>query len=147
MEMVWGIVPLYFGWLLNEFTSNKASARTALQTGFSFIWASAQWLYPVFSKNGKMALADSNLLLAVNMIVTLLILVLGIIAFISGLRGKFPRYCRFLGHSRFSNYFAIAIYPIQAHALDWSWDRLFAIIIFAFPIWIILHFALMPVRK
>jgi hypothetical protein len=42
-ELIWGIVPLYFGWLLNELTSSKASYQTAVQTGFSFVWAGANW--------------------------------------------------------------------------------------------------------
>ena len=46
--LIWGIVPLYFGLLLNELTSDKASFRTAIQTGFSFLWAGAQWLWPFF---------------------------------------------------------------------------------------------------
>ncbi len=44
--MIWGIVPLYFALLLNELTSAKANFRTAIQTGFSFLWAGAQWVYP-----------------------------------------------------------------------------------------------------
>jgi hypothetical protein len=48
LELVWGIVPLYFGLLLNEMTSSKASFRTAIQTGFSFLWGGTQWLYPYF---------------------------------------------------------------------------------------------------
>jgi hypothetical protein len=39
--MIWGIVPLYFALALNELTSAKANFRTAIQTGFSFIWAAA----------------------------------------------------------------------------------------------------------
>ena len=35
--LIWGIVPLYFGLLLNELTSDKATFRTAHQTGFSFL--------------------------------------------------------------------------------------------------------------
>ena len=42
LALVWGIVPLYFGLLLNELTSSKADFRTAIQTGFSFLWAGAQ---------------------------------------------------------------------------------------------------------
>src|SRR5437870_11043844 len=38
------IVPLYFALLLNELTSTQANFRTAIQTGFSFLWAGAQWL-------------------------------------------------------------------------------------------------------
>lgn len=45
LELIWGIVPLYFGLLLNEMTSAKANFQTAVQTGFSFLWAGAQWLY------------------------------------------------------------------------------------------------------
>ena len=39
LELVWGIVPLYFALLLSELTSVKKSFRTAIQTGFSFLWA------------------------------------------------------------------------------------------------------------
>ena len=52
VEMIWGIVPLYFALLLNELTSTKANFRTAIQTGFSFVWAGAQWAYPYFKARG-----------------------------------------------------------------------------------------------
>lgn len=145
--MVWGIVPLYFGWLLNELTPGKANFRTALQTGFSFIWASLQWLYPHFSGQPMTGTKIVGMLLVVNMFVTFLVLGLGIVAFFSGLLKKFPPYGKFLGHTRFSNYFMIAIFPMQAHQPPWSWDRLAAIVIFAFPIWFLLHFGLKPLRK
>ena len=48
ISMIWGIVPLYFALLLNELTSSKANFRTAIQTGFSFLWAGLQWLWPYF---------------------------------------------------------------------------------------------------
>jgi hypothetical protein len=41
----------------------------------------------------------------------------------------------------------ITIYPIQAHYFVWTWDRLAAIAIFAVPVWLLLHFGLMPFRK
>ncbi len=47
-DLIWGIVPLYFGLLLNEMTPSKANFRTAIQTGFSFLWGGAQWLWPYF---------------------------------------------------------------------------------------------------
>jgi hypothetical protein len=68
------------------------------------------------------------------------------IALVSGLRRQYPRYCSFLGYTRFSNYFMITIYPMQAHALPWSWERLVAVALFAVPIWLVLHFGLMPLR-
>jgi hypothetical protein len=44
----------------------------------------------------------------------------------------------------------IAIYPIQAHnppwTLPWTWERLIVIALFAVPVWLVLHFGLMPVR-
>ena len=68
-------------------------------------------------------------------------------ALASGVRKKFPRHLRFIGHTRFANYFMIAIFPIQAHYLPWTWERLAAIVLFAVPIWLALHFGLMPVRN
>jgi hypothetical protein len=147
-ELIWGIVPLYFGWLLNELTSSKASFRTAVQTGFAFIWAAAQWLYQYGHRRPQYAPAISiDALLAVNMFVTLLVLVVGVLALVSGLRRKFPKHCQFLGHSRFAAYFMIAMFPMQAHYLGWSWDRLVAILIFAVPVWLLVHVGLMPLRK
>jgi hypothetical protein len=146
--LIWGIVPLYFALLLNEMTSAKASFRTAIQTGFSFLWAGVQWLYPYFRPHGPSGPhVEFNAMLPVNLLVTFLVLGLGALALISGLRRKYPKYCAFLGHTRFVNYFMITIYPIQTHYLPWTWERLLAIALFAFPIWLILHFGLMPLRR
>jgi hypothetical protein len=146
ITLVWGIVPLYFGLLLNELTSDKANFRTAIQTGFSFLWAGAQWLWPYFSH--QMNLPPIRVAtLPVNFLVTFLTIGLGVVALISGLRKRFPKYVRFLGHTRFANYFMITIFPIQAHYLVWTWERLAAIVVFAVPFWLVLHFGLMPVRK
>src|SRR5437868_3758346 len=143
--LIWGIVPLYFALLLNEMTSAKASFRTAIQTGFSFLWAGAQWLYPYFRPHGPRGPhVEFNAMLPINLLVTFLVLGLGALALISGLRRKYPRYCAFMGHTRFVNYFMITIYPIQTHYLPWTWERLISISLFALPIWLILHFGLMP---
>ena len=147
VALVWGIVPLYFALLVSELTSARKSFRTAIQTGFSFLWAGAQWLYLYHAAaaaraTGK-ALTGTQ---TINLVVTALVLVLGTVALYSGLRRHYPKYASFLGHTRFSNYFMIAIYPIQAHALSWTWNRLAAIIVFAVPIWLTLHFGLMPFR-
>ena len=147
MSLVWGVVPLYFALLLNELTSAKANFRTAIQTGFSFTWAAAQWVYPFFRTGHGRPEIQFNAMLPVNLFVTCLVLTLGVIALWSGLRGKFPKYCAFLGHTRFSNYFMITIFPIQTHYLAWNWDRLLVIVIFALPFWLLLHFGLMPFRK
>ena len=147
-DLIWGIVPLYFGWLLNELTSSKASFRTAVQTGFTFVWAAAQWLFQYTRKrNLDMPQISFDALLAVNMFVTVLVLAVGVLALLSGLRRKFPKYCNFLGHSRFAAYFLVAMFPMQANALRWTWDGLIAILIFAVPVWLLVHVGLMPVRK
>jgi hypothetical protein len=148
VSLVWGIVPLYFALLLNEMTSSKANYRTALQTGFSFVWAAVQWIYPYFRRHAPGGpTIEWNALLPVNLFVTVMVLVLGVLALYSGIRRHYPKYCAFLGYTRFSNYFMITIFPIQSHYLAWSWERLEAIVIFALPVWLLLHFGLMPVRK
>ena len=142
------IVPLYFALVLSELTTAKKSFRTAIQTGFSFLWAGTQWLC-LHIQNGALP-PDGEITLKgippVNLVVTVLVLMLGVAASYSGLRRRYLRYGSFLGHTRFSNYFMITIYPIQAHALEWTWKRLAAIVIFAVPVWLVLHVGLMPLR-
>jgi hypothetical protein len=145
ISLVWGIVPLYFGLLLNELTADKASFRTAIQTGFSFLWAGAQWLWPYFVPGEPRLVLTA--MLPINLLVTFLVIAAGAVALVSGLRGKFPKHLRFIGHTRFANYFMILIFPIQAHYLAWTWIRLLAIGLFAVPVWLLLHYGLMPLRK
>src|SRR5882672_12610451 len=79
--LIWGIVPLYFGLLLNELTSAKANFRTALQTGFSFLWAGAQWLWPYFVPHASHGhYLELNAMLPVNLLVTFLTIGLGVVA-------------------------------------------------------------------
>lgn len=148
VSLIWGIVPLYFGLLLNELNSSKASFRTAVQTGFSFLWAGAQWLYPFFKPHGPDGPhLELGAMLPIKMFVTFTVIALGALALFCGIRKKFPSSLRFLGYTRFSNYFMIAMFPLQASALKWNWDYLVAIVLFAVPVWLVLHFGLMPLRK
>ena len=145
--MIWGIVPLYFALLLNELTSSKANFRTAIQTGFSFLWAGAQWLYPYLKLRSSSGVPVAlRSMLPIHLFVTGLVLLLGVVALVSGLRRRYPKYCAFLGHTRFANYFMIMIFPIQSRALEWKWDYLAAIALFTAPVWLVLHFGLMPLR-
>jgi hypothetical protein len=147
IELIWGIVPLYFGLLLNELTSSKANFRTAIQTGFSFMWAGAQWLFPYFRARADGPHLQLGAMLPINLFVTFTVIGLGLVALVCGLRKKFPGYTRFLGYTRFANYFMIMIFPIQAQHLTWKWPYLIAIALFAVPVWLVLHFGLMPVRS
>jgi hypothetical protein len=144
VDLIWGIVPLYFALVVSELTSAKKSFPTAIQTGFSFLWAGAQWVYRHAHAASAPGLAGFP---PINLAVTTLVLVLGGVALYSGLRRRFPPYASFLGHTRFSNYFMISIFPIQAHVLEWTWKRLAVIVVFALPIWLVLHFGLMPFRR
>src|SRR5215469_13156754 len=147
VNMIWGIVPLYFALFLNELTSTKANFRTAIQTGFSFLWAAAQWFYFYAKANSTTNVsAVATNTRPINLFVTVMVFAFGLLALYSGLRRRYPKYCSFLGRTRFSNYFMITIYPIQAHYFAWTWERLAAIGIFAVPIWLLLHFGLMPFR-
>jgi hypothetical protein len=148
ISLVWGIVPLYVALFLAELTPDKANYRTAIQTGFSFLWAAAQWVYPWYEAHpSRGLLAVRNSMPAINLFVTFLVLAMGVIALYSGLRGRFPRYGKFLGYTRFANYFMITLYPIQVHFLLWTWIRLGAIVLFALPVWSVLHYGLMPLRN
>lgn len=145
IDLVWGIVPLYFGLLLNELTPSKANFRTAVQTGFSFLWAGAHWAYSFYAT--RPASPPQGGSPPVNLFVTAVVILLGIFALVSGMRRRFPKGLRFLGHTRFANYFMITIFPMQSEFLPWTWPRVIAIGLFAIPAWIALHFGLMPLRS
>jgi hypothetical protein len=147
IDMVWGIVPLYVGWFLNELTSPKPSFHTAMQTGFSFVWASAHWLWQYTHSAQHPGHITLSALFAVNMAVTLLVMGVGLVALWSGIRRKYPPGCAFLGHSRFSNYFMILIFPIQSNYIEWSWARLAAIFIFALPVWVLVNLGMFFLRR
>ncbi len=147
-ELIWGIVPLYFSWAVNELTSTKVSFSTAIQTGFGLLWSGAHWAWQFFRDDPAKAIhLGRRGLPAVNAGVTLLVLLLGAIALWSGLRQRYPKGMQFLGHSRFSAYFMIAIFPIQAGYLEWRWDYVGAIAAMAVPTWLVLHVLMMPVRR
>lgn len=137
-ELIWGIVPLYFSWAIAELSGEKASFKTALQTGFNLLWAGAQWTWQHAQKPGVEGRLELSGLFALNVVVTAITIVLGALALYSGLRRRFPKYCSFLGRTRFSSYLTITLFPIQANYLKWTWERLLAILLFAIPTWVAL---------
>jgi hypothetical protein len=139
--LIWGIVPLYFSWVMAELSGEKATFKTAIQTGFNLLWAGAQWTWQYTRTPGAGGRLDLSALFAVNVVVTIITIILGVLALYSGLRRRFPSYCSFLGRTRFSSYLTITLFPIQANFLKWSWQRLVAILLFAIPTWIVLGLA------
>ncbi len=97
-------------------------------------------------KGGELSLIFRNGLPTINIMVTLLVIIIGTTGLISGIRKRYPRYCSFLGHARFANYFMITIFVMQSNYLAWTWDRLIAIVGFAVPVWIVVHFTFKPLR-
>jgi hypothetical protein len=147
-ELIWGIVPLYFSWMVTELTAAKVTYNTALQTGFALLWAGAHWLWQAIPPGSRsVGYGILTGLFSLSGLVTVLVLTLGALALVSGIRHKYPRGMRFLGHTRFAAYFMIALFPIQAGVLAWTWERVAAIALFAVPIWLLLHLLLLPLRK
>src|SRR6516164_7689212 len=89
VTMIWGIVPLYFALLLNELTSAKANFRTAIQTGFSFVWAAAQWFYYYAKASQPTASGAATFPRPINLFVTVVVFAFGILALYSGLRRRY----------------------------------------------------------
>lgn len=145
-DLIWGVVPLYFGWVVSELNSSKANYSTAIQTGFALLWSGAQWVWQSSLSNGGVKVAAGGWF-PVNWGVTVVVVLLGALALWSGLRRQYPRGMRFLGQSRFAGYFMIAVFPIQAGHLAWSWPRAAAIVVFALPIWMLVNLVLWPLRR
>ena len=143
MELLWGVVPLYFGWVVNELTGSKASFGTAMQTGFALIWSGLHWIWQFQLHPGRGGLGQA----AVQWSVTAAVLALGALSLVSGFRRRYPVGCRFLGHTRFSAWLMITLFPMQSGALHWTWDRLLAVLVFAAPVALLVHLILSPFRR
>jgi hypothetical protein len=141
ISMIWGVVPVYVAWLMSETTPQRRSYRTALQTGFSFVWSAAQW-YWRFEGHARGRPPG-----VVSLVFTALFALFGLLALWSGIRRRFPKRMAFLGHARFGNYLLVAVYPMMAGALPWTFLRAAAVAVFAPVVWAAVHFLLLPFRK
>jgi len=72
-------------------------------------------------------------------VVTAATIALGVFTIILGFRKKDKALCEVLGHTRFSCYFLIAFYPMQAGLLRWEWSSMATILIFAVPAWFLVY--------
>ncbi len=140
---VWpGIVPLYVSLVLGELYKSKVSFGHAVGNGFVMLWAGLNWAmclsnFGMFAYLGDVA--KQRMVLAWT--VTACCIGLGIFTIILGLRKKDKTLCQILGHTRFSGYFIILLYPMQTGLITWNMQSVAAILIFALPAWFLIYLA------
>ena len=140
---VWlGIVPLYVSLVVGELYKSKVSFGHAVGNGFIMLWAGLNWAmhlsnFGMFAYLGDAA--KQRMVLAWT--VTTCCIGLGIFTIILGLRKKDKTLCEILGHTRFSCYFIILLYPMQTGLVTWNMQSLAAILVFALPAWFVIYLA------
>jgi hypothetical protein len=137
---VWlGIVPLYVSLLLGELYRSKVSFGHAVGNGFIMLWAGVNWGMHLSNLGFCSYLGSIKDRTAIAWIVAACAVGLGIFTIVLGLRKKDRTLCQVLGHTRFSGYFLITLYPMQVGMVTWNWPSLESILIFALPAWFFLY--------
>lgn len=130
----WPILPVYTTLILGELYKSKVGFSHAVGNGFVMLWAGVNW---------AMRLSQVSFLhfKTLPWIVAICSIGLGIFSIVLGLRKKDKGLCEILGHTRFSCYFLITFYPMQAAPpLErWSWPNVAAILVFALPSWFVIY--------
>ena len=132
----WPILPVYTTLILGELYKSKVSFSHAVGNGFVMLWAGLNWARHL-AYAGKWSYFFSSKALA--WVVAGSAVALGVFAVVLGLRKKDKALCEILGHTRFSCYFIIAFYPMQAGLAPWSWSNLAAVLVFALPCWFLIY--------
>jgi len=134
----WPILPVYTTLILGELYKKKVSFGHAVCNGFVMLWAGATWARNLANASALSYLFSSK---ALAWVVAAATIGVGIFSIILGLRKKDKQLCEILGHTRFSCYFIICFYPMQAGGMGvaWSWANLAAILIFALPSWFLIY--------
>jgi len=138
---VWlGILPLYVSLVLGELYKKNVSFAHAIGTGFVMLWAGLNWGVRL-SNFGWMAYMTqmSKGQMNIAWLVTAATVGLGIFTIVLGVRKKDKKLCEVLGHTRFSCYFLILLYPLQSRMLPWNNDNVISIVIFALPVWFAIY--------
>jgi hypothetical protein len=137
---VWlGIVPLYVSLLLGELYKSKVSFGHAVGNGFIMLWAGVNWALHLSNLGFFAYLGDVKSRTAIAWLVAACAVGLGIFTIVLGLRKKDRTLCQILGHTRFSGYFLITLYPMQVGMVRWNWLSLSAVLIFALPAWLFIY--------
>ena len=133
----WPIFQVYTTLILGELYKGKVGFGHAVGNGFVMLWAGLSWVQHL-SRASKLAyLFDARVL---AWIVAASAIGIGVFAIILGIRKKDKALCEILGHTRFSCYFLITFYPMQAAlpGASWSWPNLAAILILT-PCWFLIY--------
>jgi len=137
---VWlGIVPLYVSLLLGELYKSKVSFGHAVGNGFVMLWTGLNWTMHLSNLGFFAYLGDIRSRTAIAWLVAVCAVGLGIFTIVLGLRKKDRTLCQILGHTRFSNYFLITLYPMQVGLIRWNWPSLSAVLVFALPAWLFVY--------
>lgn len=139
--IVWlGILPLYVTLVLGELYKSKVSFGHAVGNGFVMLWAGLNWGAHL-SGIGWMGYVTqfSKDQMGVAWVVTAAAVALGVFTIVLGFRKKDKTLCEVLGHTRFSCYFLILLYPMQARLLRWDNTNLIAVLLFALPVWFVIY--------
>lgn len=137
LQAVWlGILPLYVSLVLGELYKSKVSFGHAVGNGFVMLWAGLNWTAHLSGLSRFSYMLNSRTL---PWIVTACCVGLGIFTVVLGFRKKDKALCEVLGHTRFSSYFLILLYPMQIGLVRWNWPSLAAVLVFALPAWFLIY--------
>jgi hypothetical protein len=136
LNRAWPILPLYTTLILGELYKSKVGFGHAVGNGAVMVWAGLNWARGLAHVNKLSYLFDTR---ALAWIVAGSAIALGVFAIILGIRKKDKALCEVLGHTRFSCYFIICFYPMQAGLAPWNWHNMAAILVFAVPVWFLIY--------
>jgi hypothetical protein len=134
----WPILPIYTTLILGELYKSKVGFSHAIGNGFVLLWTGLNWARGLANASVMSYLFTAK---SLAWIVSAAAIGIGVFSIILGFRKKDKALCEVLGHTRFSCYFLIALYPMQhvPQLVKWSWNNLMAILIFAIPSWFLIY--------
>ncbi|MEI8315239.1 MAG: hypothetical protein WCG79_07290 [Verrucomicrobiota bacterium] len=134
----WPILPVYTTLIIGELYKGKIGFGHAVGNGFVMLWTGLNWARHLSRVSTWAYLFDSRVL---AWVVAASVIALGVFTIVLGFRKKDKTMCELLGHTRFSCYFLITFYPMQARlsGVEWDLNNLVAILIFAAPAWLLIY--------
>jgi hypothetical protein len=138
---VWlGILPLYVSLVLGELYKKNVSFAHAVGNGFVMLWAGLHWGARLSGFGwGSYMTQTSKSQMQIAWLVTAATVALGVFTIVLGFRKKDKTLCEVLGHTRFSCYFLILLYPVQSRLLPWDGMYLVSVLVFALPVWFVIY--------